>query len=377
MQKEKIAAITLVIIIIGALTIYLTAMYYPKIFENLFQDEREIDFGDYADVHYVGHYASNDTIFESSYENPEAKSGGTPLNVFITLNTSAVPEQEFISYSNLIGENDNFVEGFIDGLEGLKQGQTATIGPLEPEKAYGVKPTIGQVINFSALGGGDIELTILKIEENAPMPPEFAQFYPDIETTTVYTLRDGSHYIGEVVDLYPSWENATKVTKINETLLWTYTTPPDDLPENFTWTDINLITGTQTAFPDSSSAITTTSNDTIVITHSPAINSSIVQTDLYGMSSSYTVESLSTDTINTSYILDQTTGNKSYQEFDRTTTIQRNKTENITYPFAAEYLELILSYLRGSDPSIKISTGPMADESVYFEVEIIKVYPAS
>ena len=66
-----------------------------------------------------------------------------------------------------------------------------------------------------------------------------ASFFGDVQTT-LYIVRDESHYVGEIVDTYfdvqnlPLWENATVVTKINETLLWKYTTPTEGKYDNLT-----------------------------------------------------------------------------------------------------------------------------------------------
>ena len=71
MQSEKLAIIALVIIIAGALSTYLVSSNSEYIFENLFgKPEKEtsnntIEFGDNVDLHYIGRYASNDTIFDS------------------------------------------------------------------------------------------------------------------------------------------------------------------------------------------------------------------------------------------------------------------------------------------------------------------------
>jgi hypothetical protein len=89
------------------------------------------------------------------------------------------------------------------------------------------------------------------------------------------------------------------------------------------------------------------------------------------------VENITEDKIVTYLKEDNTTDNKTYLEFDRTKTIERNQTQNITYPFPSEYFELILSYLRSTDSSIKFSTGPLADQTVYFEVHIVEVYRPS
>ncbi len=66
MQKEKIALIALVIIVIGALSVFLIAVN-TDIFENLFKEKLTIAEDDCADVNYIGRFASNNTVFDSSY----------------------------------------------------------------------------------------------------------------------------------------------------------------------------------------------------------------------------------------------------------------------------------------------------------------------
>ena len=87
MQKEKIALIALVIIVVAALSVFLIAVN-TNIFENLFKEKVILSEGDCADVNYTGRYVSNNTIFDSSYNYPENKSGGTPLKVFISSDTN-------------------------------------------------------------------------------------------------------------------------------------------------------------------------------------------------------------------------------------------------------------------------------------------------
>ena len=70
MQKEKLAAIGLAVIIIGALSTYLIAEHWDEILENLSENgekENTIELGDCADVNYVGKLA-NGTVFDTSYE---------------------------------------------------------------------------------------------------------------------------------------------------------------------------------------------------------------------------------------------------------------------------------------------------------------------
>ena len=383
MQNEKIVIIALGIIIFGALSIFLATTYSEEIFDNLFPEEKTIEFGDCADVNYIGKF-ENGTVFDTSYEDVANESGiyienreYEPLKIFVTMNKSEAPPTDYPLYSSGI------IDGFLEGLIGLKEGETATIGPIPPEKAYGVTPKVGDVIDLSALGGGDVSLKILEINENLPMPSEFISYLGE-GITTIYVVRDESHYIGEIIDTYVDdeniahWESATVVTKINETLLWRYTTPIEGKYENLTWVDTNLVESYQITYPTDASAISSINESTFIVTISPAINETISFYDAensYGLF--YIIETVTDDKIVT-YLEDgSSVENRTIREFDRSLTVQRNETVTITYSFPSGYLEMLLEYLRSADSSIIYSTGDMADKILYFEVEIVEVYKTS
>lgn len=376
-DKTVIAVALLTIIIIGVLSVYFIATYYPDIMENLFQEEKTIEFGDFVEVHYIVRYDSNDTIFDSSYADPENKTGGTPIKVFVSLNSTETPPEEYSTYSNMIG--DDFVEGFINGLIGLKTNQVDTIGVLDPEEAYGISPKAGDIIDLTEVAGTNYILKILEINENEQMPVELTQYFGD-GNTTIYVLREESHFIGEMIDIYsdalgtPIWMNATEVTKINETHLWHYTTPDMDMYENFTWVFTNLEEGYMINYPTNSTDITSINETSFIITHSPKINDTIQYFDNNNPTGiGYVVESINDKII--TYLDDGSSEeNKTIREFNRIETIQRNRTQQITTSFPLEYLEMLFSFLRTSDSGILYSLGPLADEKIYFEVTIVDVH---
>jgi len=396
MKREKLAAIGLVLIIIGALSIYFVVEYKDEIIENLTAEKEEekakgIAFGDCVDVHYISRYASNGTVFDSSYDDVENKTGGTPLNVFVTLNTSESPPDDYLSYfSDPLDAGMDYMYyalspigvkgGFIDSLIGLEEGDKETTGFIPPEKAYGVLIKPGDIINFS-LVGIPLEFKVIDIQKNATITEDLKDYYPDLETLDLCTLRQESYYIGEVIDRYSSWINSTVVTKINETKIWTYVTPTTELNENFTWVYLDSETAIQTTYPTNSSSISSINDTTIVVTHSPEVNSTIETAFYYaeyGMfvpGESYTVENISDDKINAS--ITDSEGNKTYYEFSRTVTIQRNETQNITQAIPWDSLESLLLALRFMDDDFSLGLNHLAGETVYFEVEIVKVYKTS
>lgn len=382
MQKEKLAVIGLVVIIVAALSAYI--LTNEDVFKNLFEEDTKIsisegaiELGDCVDVNFIGKFV-NGTVFESSYSDVENKTDGIPLNIFVSLNMTEMPPEGYETYSSQM-----IVEGFMEGLVGLEEGETSTIGPIPPEKAYGVKPKVGDIIDLTPLIP-DLDITyvlkVIEIQEDVPMPSDYVAYYgPGL--TTLYTLRENWHYIGEIIETsYVFWENSSVVTKINETLLWMYTTPTTELNENFTWSEVNVTTGTQTTYPENMSSVTTLTEDIIVVTCNPEINSEIVESVFTGLDYSdtlYTVENMTADKINTS--ITDSTGNKTYKEFDRTITIQRNETQNITMdPFPGELLEeQLFLYVRAIDSDFKLSYSDLAGETLNYEVTIEKVYKTS
>jgi len=390
--KRNIAVVLLVTIILGAISVRVASSpsedgksLLDEIIENLFKEEKSIELGDLADVHYIGRYASNNTIFDSSYEDPENKTGKNPLHVFVTLDSSETPPDEYSTYSNMIG--GDFVEGFIEGLIGLKIDQIDTIGPLDPEKAYGISPKVGDIIEYSG-AGEEIRLKVADIRENTLMPAELEEIkelYGWGNITTIYVLRDESHYIGEFIDIYtsdvfgtPLWENATTVTKINETLLWTYTTPNEGKYDNLTWIESKLDEGYQTNYPEESTDIISINETSFSVKHTPTTNGTIQYFDSNNPSGLvYIVENITDDKIITYLDDGSSEENRTTREFNRTGTTQRNQTQKITTSFPVEYMELLLSFLKSSDSNVIFSLGSLADEVVYFEVEIVDVHRPS
>jgi len=373
MKTEKLAVIGLVIIIAVALSAYLIVTYGDEIFDNLTGSTETIEIGDCADVHYTGSF-ENGTVFDTSYEDVANDSGiydptmpYEPLNIFVSFNETEFSPEGYETYFQ------GMIEGFMEGLIGLKEGETKSIGPIPPEKAYGVYPKIGDEISIiDPTTEQEITIVFVDIQENVSMPEEYIMQYGNV-TTTLFELRFEYYSVGEVASppSYPTWENATVVTKINETTMWTYTTPPEDKLENFTWIDPN--TGTQ--YGENASSVTTMNDTTIIVTHNPEINATILEWAGAGYIT-YTVLNLTDDKINASYT--DSTGNTSYGEFDRTVTIQRNETQNITITYPLEGVDELLTVIKMYyDPDLTLSVSGLAGKTLYFEVEIVKLYKTS
>ena len=375
MQSEKLAIIALVIIIAGALSVYLVSSNSDYIYENLFgkpgiePSNDIIEYGDNVDLHYIGRYASNNSIFDSSYNDTTTMTGGFPLKVFVTLNNSEISSMS--GYTNVI-------EGFAEGLIDLKENESKIIGPILPEKAYGIKPVVGDILDLTDLIGVTQIYEIVNIIENAEMPEELIPYF-GMDNTNLYVLKEDWHFIGEVLDItsiYLSWGNSSVVTKINDTKLWMYTTPTNEVGEYFTWRYLDIISGSEITFPESTSIITDMDKDSIIVSNEPELNSiiNVSYGGFYFMD--YVIQNITEDTINASFS-DPSTGDVQYMNFEKQQVIMRNETQNITMDIPEEYLEIILQQLRMSLDNFDLSLDKLAGESLIFEVEIIKIYKNS
>lgn len=92
---------------------------------------RSIEIGDCADIQYVARFASNGTIFDSSYENPELKTGGDIYKVFVNPNLDLTIPNGYEGYSAAQPY------GFLNGLVGLQEGEIVNV-TVPPEDAYGI-----------------------------------------------------------------------------------------------------------------------------------------------------------------------------------------------------------------------------------------------
>lgn len=148
MQKEKLAAVGLAIIIIVALTGYFLADENIRnaIYDNLFGEEKKEDklppvggaitYGDCVDVNYTGKFL-NGTVFDTNIEKV-AKQWDLynesftyePSKVFIDPNFEFEQPEGFENYSA------TFIPGFLKGLIGMKEGEIKNV-TIPPEDAYG------------------------------------------------------------------------------------------------------------------------------------------------------------------------------------------------------------------------------------------------
>jgi FKBP-type peptidyl-prolyl cis-trans isomerase 2 len=383
MQNEKIAVIALVVIIIGALSIYLIATNDTEIFNNLFNGtddkikEKSIALGDCADVNYIGRYVSNNTIFDSSYEYSENKSGGVPLQMFISINNSEIsPKPGYVG----------IIEGLAEGLVGLKENDTATIGPIPPEKAYGNKLKVGDTFTTKV-----IALELNQTVEVTDYTDEYLSLkWIDFNDLGSFTMPIGillenlenAYYTGLIHDYLPPyylWENSSEIISImNETIEVTTTpTNNDNIVEEMTMIPIGENLELFFVFPDATTAIW--DNDTISLTSSPQAGTNYLFTS-QGINLTFSIDNVSNSQFNISYF--DTGGQITPLGTPINKTINFNRTIKLRHVYNNIPISILdipfAESLFGLDLEKNgYSLNKLSGESLTFEVEIVKIYKSS
>ena len=371
MQNEKIAIIALAIIIIGALSVFLAAAYGEDIIDNLFSEEKTIGLGDCADVNYIGTLVDG-TIFDSSYTYPENKTGGTPLKIFITMNQSETPPTEYPQYSS------GLIEGFMEGLIGLKEGETATIGPIPPEKAYGAKKIgVGDTFTTSIVmysdKGYNFNQTFEVLESNEE---SMTIKWIDADDLGTFTLPEGilmedleSAYFTIYENLPPFyiWENATEATSITDDYVELKITPAtsENISDEITFLTVDNKLGT--VFPDATTA--EWDNASVTITSSPLAGANY-SLNYMGTELTITVDNITEDHVN---ITIEAQGEKQSVSLNRTITFNRTYSLRRNYIIPGMYQMVFTEDFEREG----YSTHELAGEELTFEVTIEKVYKKS
>jgi FKBP-type peptidyl-prolyl cis-trans isomerase 2 len=371
MRNEKIAIIALAIIIIGALSIFLAATYGEDILDNLFPEEKTIEIGDCADVNYVGTFV-NGNVFDSSYTYPENKTGGTPLKIFITMNQSEISPTGYPQYSS------GLIEGFMEGLIGLKEGETATIGPIPPEKAYGAKKIgVGDTFTTSVVmyseKGYNFDQTFEVIESNEE---SMTIKWIDVDDLGTFTLPEGilmedleSAYFTIYENLPPFylWENATEVTSITDDYVELKITPAtsENISDEITFLTVDNKLGT--VFPDATTA--EWDNTSVTITSSPLAGTNY-SLDYMGTELTITIDNITEDHVN---ITIEAQGEKQSVSLNRTITFNRTYSLRRNYIIPGMYQTVFTEDFEREG----YSTHELAGEELIFEVTIEEVYKTS
>jgi FKBP-type peptidyl-prolyl cis-trans isomerase 2 len=382
MQNKKLAVMLLVIVIIGSVSVFLTVTYSEDIVNFLKGKETEekvIALGDCVDVNYIGRYASNNTIFDTSYEKIANESRiynknnpYQPLKIFVNLNMSKSPPAGYEKYS------PTYIEGLMEGLIGLKEGQTSVIN-ISAEKAYGAKKLkvgdifstkfltasnyqLNQTVEVLDLTDKNITLKWLNVQGlgNFTFPKGILMGEEDIKqaTTSLYNPLP-PYYI---------WENSSMIINVTETNVLIKTTPIKTQNLTKQVALFGIADNFGFIFPDATTAEWNESKITIRSSPIPGSNYTL---NYGGRLFNITVRNVTTTHVNVSLEYQGT-----IQPYELNRTIEFNRTYSMhrLYTIPLNYFQ----YIFGNDiQKAGYGLNKLAGERLLFEVTIVKLYKTS
>lgn len=372
MQKEKIALIALVIIVIAALSVFVTAVN-TDIFENLFKEKLTIAEGDCADINYIGRYASNNTVFDSSYADWKNKTNASALKIFISFDKNETSPKS--------GYSANMIKGFMEGLIGLKEGQTKTIGPILPKDAYGEnKFGEGAIFTSQYLAFGMNQTVEVLNYTSENLTVKWIQMENLGKFTMPQLVINNLQSTNETeMVIYPPpyyiWENSTTITNITDTTVTVMTTPTKSTNLSDVVKDVRYGEKQMLIFPNATTA--SWDNMTITVICSPIVGQNYTfQTQGYTGMVNITIHinKITGDQINVTVTNDQSP-EPTYLD------VYKELTFNRTFVLPRIYKNIpsmYISYFYGEDiQKAGYSLEPLAGETLLFEVTVEKVYKTS
>ena len=274
----------------------------------------------------------------------------------------------------------------MDGLIGLKEGETATIGPIPPEEAYGLSPEIGTEIvnNLFTLGQLNQTMELTSYGENISFIWTDPGEVGDLVTPPIGFL-DLSKNIYQDPDVYQFFtpvdflENSTEIINISEEFV-VYKVQEVNASEFITEPKFIQwgMESNQSAFLFPNVTVVSWTNDTINIVNTPAegTNYTIVQnSNGVEFTARISVNSVQNGTINITMELLDTEYAGQTQVFEFPSELEFNRT--FSYPRQYEVLGVYLMAFEPLFEEIGYSLHDLAGESLVFEVTIQEVFKES
>ena len=390
MKNEQIAVIALIIIIAGALTVFFISTNQDDILGNLFPtgDKQEIienviQEGDCVDINYIGRYATNDSVFDTSYEDYAEKTGGIPLNIYVPSDTQTTPPETCLGYTS------SFIPGLMDQLVGKELGETYVLDPIPPEDAYGEEITVGDTVNSVVFNQNIIHYTsfinqTLEVVEKSDTNMDLKWIDPPTEPFTLpsiiifgsldLTSMDPSY--DDVLEMAPPfalWENATEIIETTDDYYLTKTTPTstENLTDSITQIPLDLFGGaTLFVFPD---ATTVTYDETLITFHLDPEEGKVysyTEQSMFGeVSIELTINMVTEDLVNITVFMAEYNQSISYD-------LDREMSFNRTYEYPRVY-DMDLDFLQQALPQFLMdldregySISELAGETLVFEITV-------
>ena len=369
MKKETVALIALVVIVLGSLTVFVVGTN-TTLFTDVFTQKPTVALGDCVNVSYIGHFASNNTVFDSSYADWKNKTGDSPLQVFVSYNKSATAPKA--------GYSADMIKGFMDGLIGMQEGQTKTV-TIAPKDAYGAnKLAVGNRFTTKALTASYQNLSFNQTVEVTNMTAgNITLHWININLTGNFTIPEGilmkdlTQAYMTIYDMLPPyylWENSSHVVNITNDSVNIAMTPsrPTNITRNVTFFNSGNQIGF--VFPN---ATTASWNDTTVTLTSNPVKGVHYQMNFQGTLINITIGNITTSHIN---ITAEAEGQNQTLELNRTITFNR------TFAWRRDYVlpMMYAPYIIGDDTTAAgYSLDHLAGESLTFELTVEKVYKTS
>lgn len=190
LERSGVIALGVLLIIIVAVSgtfLYFKYIYVPPPVEKIVEE------GDCVDVNYVGKFASNGTIFDTSYESVAKENGiydenrtYEPLRIFVDTTGDKEKPNGYENYSS------SMITGFLKGLKGMKEGETKTV-TIPPEEGYGVwNETLAELMGIGSIPRESVMNSTMKMNKTM-----FTSSFPNVTIALGTTFDVGKdQYFG-------------------------------------------------------------------------------------------------------------------------------------------------------------------------------------
>ncbi|HHH79987.1 MAG TPA: hypothetical protein ENL13_03700 [Thermoplasmatales archaeon] len=177
--------ITTSVIVVSLGVLYYFNIHVSNVHVSPSTGGKMIEEGDCIDVDYIGKFASNGTIFDTSYESIAKENGlytqnrsYEPLKIFFDTTGEKDPPTGYNNYSS------SLLPRFIKALKGLKEGETKTI-TIPPEEGYGLwNETLAETMGMGSIPRDSLTYAFKQINKTS-----FTSSFPNV-TLAVNTRFD-------------------------------------------------------------------------------------------------------------------------------------------------------------------------------------------
>lgn len=362
----------LVVIIVAALCVVLVGLY-TNVFQNLFVEPKVIEYGDCVNVSYIGRYASNNTVFDSSYSDWKNKTGDSPLHIFVTTNTTATPPSGYSQYTS------SYIPGLIEGLKDLKEGQTTVI-TVPPNKGYGERRLmVGDTFQTKSLVFGFTDNTTwnLTVVVTGITDDNVTLQWTDVTNRGNFTMPEGvlmkdlASAVFSIYEPFPPyyiWKNSSQIISTTNESILIQTTPTAAV--NITDAVQFATVGDKMSFilPD---VTTATWNDTKITIHTVPVKGTLYAFNYQGVLFNITIDNVTSTHFNVTIEM-----GGQIQPLELNTSLEFNRTVEMQRVFVIP--TTFIQYTIAPDLQAKgYSVNKLAGETLLFEVTIDKVYKTS